>query len=83
MIEFFMNNSLYLFFYLLVITLLVFSITQKKFKGYILLLALVLYVVDISFLLVNGFNLLRCAIISGICVILVLISIREGRDYEF
>ena len=82
MFEFFMNNTLCLTGYLLVIILMMFSMTLNKLKGYVLALALVVFVVDISALMIIGFELHKLAIVTGICVILVLASIKEGRNYE-
>ena len=80
--EFFLNNSLCLSTYLLIIVLLMGSIVLQRFKKYFLSLALALYVFDITYLMILGFQLQRCAIVTGICVILVLFSIKEGRNYE-
>ena len=80
--EFFQNNSLCLSTYLLIVVLLMGSIFLQKYKKFILPVALALYVFDITYLMVSGFTLQRCAIVTGICVILVLFSIKEGRNYE-
>lgn len=46
------------------------------------MIALALFVIDISYLMLLGFSLEKCAIVCGVCVILTLISIKEGRDNE-
>ena len=79
MIEFFNNSILCFILYLLVLVLLVLAIFIKKLKNYFLLGALLVFIADISYLLVLGFSLQRCAIICGICLSLVLISIMVGR----
>ena len=80
--EFFMNNSLCLSTYIIVLELIMFSIVLKKYKNYFIGLALILFTFDITYLILNGFDLERCSIITGICLILVLFSIKEARCYE-
>ena len=77
-----MNNSLCLSTYILILELIMFSIVLKKYKIYFLILSLVLYTFDITYLLLNGFDLERCSIVTSICLILVLFSIKEARWYE-
>ncbi len=79
MYEFFLNNSVCLFIYLLIILILFISIFFKKIKMYFFLTGLALFVFDITYLMLLGFDLQKCSIITGICVILVLISLSGGR----
>ena len=78
-----MNNSLCLSVYILVLVLIMSSIVLKKYKNLFILLSLVLFILDITYLMLNGFDLKRCSIITGICLILVILSIKEERLYEF
>ena len=78
--EYFLGNSLCLVLYMLVIVLLMFQAFIYKYKKTFLILALILYVFDITYLLILGFGLNRCAIVSGICVILLLLSIKVGHN---
>ena len=82
MYDFFVNNSLCLGAYLFAVVLLMFARYLPKYKKYLLLAGLAVFVIDISFLLVLGFSLQRCAIVTGICLILALISMKEGETYE-
>ena len=82
MVQFFMNNLFCLTIYLVILMILMYSMTINKYKGYIMGIALILYVIDISILLVLGFSLLKCMIITGVIVIISIISIEEGKRYE-
>ena len=78
MYEFFLDNTFALGMYQLVILLIIYSIFNKKLKGLLLILALVFFVIDISYLLILGFGLFKLSIITGISIIFILISIKEG-----
>lgn len=80
--DFFCNSFICTYIYLVILNLLIFSIFIKKYKKCFLMIALALFVIDISYLMLLGFNLEKCAIVCGVCVILTLISIKEGRDNE-
>lgn len=80
--EFFCNSFVCIHIYLFILNLLIFSMFIKKYKNYFLMIALALFVIDISCLMLLGFSLEKCAIVCGVCVILTLISIKEGRDNE-
>ena len=80
--EFFCNSFVCIHIYLFILNLLIFSMFIKKYKNYFLMIALALFVIDISCLMLFGFSLEKCAIVCGVCVILTLISIKEGRDNE-
>lgn len=80
MYGFFLNNTLAMGLFLIVILLLMYSVFNKRLKGYLLLFALIFYVIDITYLLVLGFTLLKSSIITGASILIILLSIKEGKN---
>ncbi len=77
--EFFVNNSLCLYTYLFIVFILFASIFFKRLKKYFLIAGVLLFSFDISYLMLLGFSLEKCSILTGVSLILVLISIKVGR----